>query len=136
MSKMVLEGMPPSVLVVDDDEFSQDVLSALLHDQGVSDVHTACNGRDALRTLARMPHPPEVLICDVFMPDMDGIEFLDQLGKRHFEGSVILVSGMNIEMLEIARDVAVNNGLKVLGAFVKPLHRDVLAQALECMVVA
>lgn len=77
--------------------------------------------------MARMPRPPDFLICDVFMPDMDGIEFIGKLGELHYQGGVILVSGMNAEILTLAQDIALGNGIKVLGAFAKPLPHDALA---------
>ena len=123
-------GASCSVLVVDDDEFSCELFSEMLAAHGVAEIRTASNGQLALRTLAAMACAPDFLICDIFMPDMDGIEFLDHLAKQRYQGGILLVSGMNIEMLAIAREVAISDGLKVLGAFTKPVRHEVLAQAL------
>ena len=122
---------PRSVLIVDDDAFSRQVFCTMLAEQGLTEVTTAVNGRDALRALKGMPCPPDFLICDVFMPDMDGIEFLGQLGERHYQGGVILVSGMNAEILTLAQDIALGNGINVLGAFAKPLPHDALASVMS-----
>ena len=127
---MSIQNQSPVVLVVDDDDFSQDLFCAMLEQWGVLQVHTALNGRAGLRVLAGLPTPPEFIICDVFMPDMDGIEFLDHLAKQHYPGGIILVSGLNIEMMAIAQEVAIGDGLRVLGAFSKPLPHDVLAQVM------
>lgn len=124
------QGALPSVLVVDDDEFSQEVFRMTLGGLGVTDIHLACNGLDGLRTLKGMQRPPDFLICDIFMPDMDGIEFLDQLGKRGYQGGIILVSGGSFEMMAIARQIAIDDGLKLLGAFTKPLLREPLRQVM------
>lgn len=126
---------PPSAnstlaLVVDDDSFSQELFSEMLMDLGVTDIHTAGSGRTALRTLASMPRPPDILICDVFMPDMDGIEFLSELAKKGYQGGIILVSGLDVTMMSIAQEVALGDGLKLLGAYTKPVPQSVLAQAL------
>lgn len=120
----------PSAMVVDDDPFTQVALSGMLTHLGASDVRVAGDGRQALRAMAEMKQPPEFVICDVFMPEVDGIELLDELAKRQYRGSVILVSGMSIETLSIARDVAISAGLKVLGAFPKPLPEYLLADLL------
>jgi CheY-like chemotaxis protein len=117
-------------LVVDDDSFSQELFSEMLMALGVGDIHTASTGRIALRTLASMPRTPDVLICDVFMPDMDGIEFLSELAKKGYQGGIILVSGLDISMMAIAQEVALADGLKLLGAYTKPVPQNVLAQAL------
>jgi len=75
-------------LVVDDDSFSQELFSEMLRALGIADIHTASTGRIALRTLAALPRLPDFLICDVFMPDMDGIEFLEALAKQRYPGAL------------------------------------------------
>jgi CheY-like chemotaxis protein len=123
-------GTSTTVLIVDDDSFSQKLFTAILAKLGVSDVHTANNGRVGLRTLAHLPRPPDVLICDVFMPDMDGIEFLAELSKTGFQGGIVLVSGQDISIMDIAQQVALANGLQVLGAYTKPVPPEILAESL------
>lgn len=117
-----------SVMVVDDDEFSQDILTAMLGQLGVTDVRVAGGGREGLQILGQLQQPPDYLICDVYMPDMDGIEFLEQLAKKRYAGVVILVSGAHAEMLDIVQDVARADGIKVLGALTKPLRLQALSQ--------
>lgn len=119
------------VLIVDDDAFSHKLLTAMLNKLGVTDIYIAINGRVGLRTLASMPGPPDILICDVFMPDMDGIEFVTELSKINFRGGIALVSGENITMMEIAQQVAGESNLNLLGAYTKPVPLAVLAEALE-----
>lgn len=119
-----------SVMVVDDDDFTQELFQGMLENWGIAAVHLASNGREALRRMGALAQPPDVLICDVFMPDMDGIEFLEVLAQKKYAGRIVLVSGMNMDMMVVANDVAVSNGLRVLGAFVKPVRAEVLAHAL------
>jgi CheY-like chemotaxis protein len=119
-----------SVLVVDDDGFSQELFREMLLAIGVSDIDTAGSGRIALRNLSALCRPPDILICDVFMPDMDGIEFLSELAKDGYQGGIILVSGLDASMLAIARDVALADGLRLLGAFAKPVPLDALEKAM------
>lgn len=118
------------VLIVDDDTFSQKLLCAVAKKLGITDIHIAIDGRAGLRTLADLPRPPDVLICDVFMPDMDGIEFMAELARRDYKGGIILVSGQDIAVMAIAQQVAVADGLKVLGAYAKPVPVAILADAL------
>ena len=117
-------------LVVDDDEFSAEVLREMLQQDGLVHVEMAPDGKRALKALASMKEAPDMLICDLYMPDMDGIEFMAQLGKQHYRGGIVLVSGENIECLAIARQVAIEDGLNVIGAFTKPLGRDLLLEVL------
>ena len=121
---------PQLVLIVDDDAFSQDLLAEMLRALGISDIHTASNGRIGLRTLAALPKPPDFLIVDVFMPDMDGIEFLAELAKNRYQGGIMLVSGQDITMMAIAQQVAIAEGLQLLGAYTKPIPLDVLSETL------
>ena len=117
-------------LVVDDDSFGRELLSDILMALGGGDIRTASGRCIALRTLASLPRPPDVLICDVFMPDMDGIEFLSELAKNGYQGCNIMVSGLDITVMGIAQEVAIEIGLKLLGAYTKQVPRSVLAQAL------
>jgi CheY-like chemotaxis protein len=64
-----------TVLVVDDDVDVCGLLEAYLAMEGF-DVLTACDGRDALRQLG--DHQPAVILLDMMMPVMDGVEF-----RRH-----------------------------------------------------
>jgi len=123
-------GANLSILVVDDDTFIQEVMNESLQQLGFRDIQSAGNGREALRLLDKMTQMPDFLICDLFMPDMDGVEFLEQLGKQHYTGAVIVVSGVNSDVLRIARDIALHDGLRVIGTFLKPLTRHTLALVL------
>lgn len=127
-SDNLLEG--PSVLVVDDDELTQELLLEMLSDLGLKKVQTAKDGREALKLLARMQQPPKFLLCDIFMPEMDGFEFLEKLAAQHFGGGIVMMTGVDPDMLRIARDIAVVNGLKVCGTFLKPVSMAQLSGAL------
>ena len=119
-----------SVLVVDDDPFSQDLMREILNSLGVAHIYCANNGIEGMRSLSRLNCRPDLLICDVFMPDMDGFEFLNKLGQLNYSGGVILVSGGNLEMLQIAKDVAIADGINLKGAYPKPVSSNVLKQAI------
>jgi len=120
----------PTVLVVDDDEFSRAITCKKLALLGVSDVHEASNGRTGMRVLDKMPRPPDFLILDIFMPDVDGIEFVAQLVERKYPGGLILLSGGTPDLLEITTEIATGKGIKLLGAFHKPLQLESLRRAL------
>jgi CheY-like chemotaxis protein len=72
----------PSILVVDDDADVRVLLEAYLALEGF-DVLTACNGRDALLQLRDTR--PSVILLDLMMPVMDGVEF-----RRHQQGQPAL----------------------------------------------
>ena len=118
-------------LVVDDDDYSQDLARLTLGKLGFTKVEVATNGRFGLRALDAMPKPPDFVICDIFMPERDGIEFVGELAKRRYPGGVILISGGDAQMLALARQIAVASGLNLRGAFTKPLQQEQLHQALS-----
>lgn len=78
------------VLVVDDDEFVRVTLSLLLQTAGHT-VTTAASGRDALAAVGATR--VDLVICDVFMPDMDGFETLRALKRRTPALPVVAISG-------------------------------------------
>lgn len=62
------------VLVVDDENALLDMLAALVEDLGYEPI-TATNGREALMRLAEASEPPGLILSDVMMPRMGGVEF-------------------------------------------------------------
>ena len=126
----------PSVLVLDDDEFSQMVLRKHLNLLGFTQVQTVSDGLEGVAVLDQMAQPPDIVICDIFMPEMDGIEFVAELVKRNFQGQLILMTGMNTDMLLVAQDIARMNGLHVSGVVTKPVTAKSLGLAMACLQAA
>lgn len=122
---------PTSVLIVDDDEFMGDVLTEALHSLNVTDVRCLTSGKEALRWLRQTPQPPSLLISDIYMPGMDGFEFIQALSDMRYPGKVMLCSGVSLENLALARDVAEGLGLALAGVHSKPLTASVLAQVFK-----
>jgi CheY-like chemotaxis protein len=119
----------PSVLIADDDEFSVDYMRGLLLRLGVTDIICAQDGIGALSLIGSALRTPDFLICDVFMPGMDGIELLERLAKMHFSGGILMVSGVDETILGLSGFIALNEGLRVLGSLVKPVGLGHLADA-------
>lgn len=131
MTNTALLGSLLTVLVVDDDEFSREALRRQLGFLKVTDIHMAYDGRNAMAVLDAMVRAPDFLICDIYMPNMDGIEIITELVKREFRGALILMSGGNQDMLQAARNIATMRGLRVLATFTKPLKHESLRQMME-----
>ena len=114
--------MPARVLVVDDDPATVELLEDFLVSKGY-EVLTASDGAEALRTVkAERPH---LLLLDVMMPKMDGLEVLRQVRAIDPTVGVIMVTGVNEE--------AMGRKAMALGAFdyiVKPLDLPYLEQSL------
>src|SRR4051794_24837413 len=105
---------PLRVMVLDDDAFILDFVRGLLEDLGHFDIFTESDGRLALATLREQK--PDLLICDLSMPEMDGVEFLRYAAAMSFQGSVLLHSGMDGAVRKAAERLAQAHGLHILGA--------------------
>lgn len=122
---------PLRVLLLDDDNFMLEIVADMLDDVGDFLVRCETDARSALAGLAEQR--PHLLICDLSMPDMDGIEFMRAAADAGFEGSVMLLSGMDEGVRRAAERLARANGLKVLGAWQKPIHAADLRSALAAL---
>ncbi|OLC72375.1 MAG: two-component system response regulator [Deltaproteobacteria bacterium 13_1_40CM_4_68_19] len=83
-------GRPPTVLVVDDDRAVRDVLCAVLKEEGYP-VRQA-SGADAALQLLRGDDLPLVL-CDMKMPERDGLWLLEEVLRRHPHAAVVMLTG-------------------------------------------
>ena len=112
----------PRVLVVDDEPVAVELLHAFLADKGLDGI-TACDGEEALRQVK--DHRPHLILLDVRMPKLNGLEVLKRVREIDHEVGVIMVTAVNEE--ETGREA-----LK-LGAFdyiTKPLDLPYLERAL------
>ena len=80
----------PTVMLVDDDAAFRSVLSAELSRMDM-DVRTAASGADALRAIA--DQPPQVMLLDLRLPDMGGIEVLKAVRDSHPGTDIIMLTG-------------------------------------------
>ena len=123
--------LPQRVLLLDDDNFTVEVMADMLAALGDFPVLCETDAKRALATLAAQR--PDLLICDLSMPDMDGIEFMHAAAAAGFQGSVMLLSGMDEGVRRSAERLARAHGLKVLGAWQKPISAADLRSALAAL---
>jgi CheY-like chemotaxis protein len=114
-----------SVLVVDDDADSRDAVGRYLTKAGYG-VRAARNGREALIAVATTV--PDVIILDVRMPEMDGMEFL-QVIRSYLRWASVPVLLLTAYPDEIPLERAHGLGVKMI--FVKTVFR--LEELLECV---
>ncbi|WP_428560776.1 MAG: response regulator transcription factor [Solidesulfovibrio sp. DCME] len=79
-----------TVLVVDDDPSIRALIRLYLEGAGYG-VREAGDGRQAMRQLA--DQPPDLVVLDIFMPEMDGLEVLQQLREQCRSCKVMAISG-------------------------------------------
>ncbi|MFP5237051.1 MAG: EAL domain-containing protein [Acidobacteriota bacterium] len=106
------------MLVLDDDPDIGELVEATASGLGIDCVVTHAVS-DFLNGLV-----PEIdlILLDLVLPDIDGIEVLRSLGERHCHADVILMSGLDKRVIESAERVARAHGLKVKGHLCKPFR--------------
>jgi EAL domain-containing protein (putative c-di-GMP-specific phosphodiesterase class I)/AmiR/NasT family two-component response regulator len=121
------------MLVVDDDPFQRAVLGEMLRSMGVQQVSSAANGKEALALLRSNSQgvPVDVVTCDLYMPEMDGIELLRALALEKLTRGVIIISGREADILRGAEAMVRALGLAILGRLKKPVQPEQLRSVLE-----
>ena len=120
-------------MVVDDIKLMRDVAQALLQRCGVQRITCHADGEAALAALdilTAQDNPIDLILLDLNMPVMDGIEVLRHLGARRFAGQVALVSAENIRVLRTAETLARAHDLDIVGYIEKPLTAEGLSGVL------
>jgi len=121
-----------SVLVVEDHGFQRRVAMRLLEELGLGRIAAAADGRAALTQLEQSPTPPDVVLVDLDLPEMDGIEFIGHVAARKLARTVALTSALDPALLNTVQGMTRAYGMRVLGVVEKPLTTaklaDVLAQ--------
>ena len=88
---MTSKGAPIRVLIVDDHEIVREGLRTLLAEEPEFEVAgEASNGRDAVESAARLK--PDVVLLDLMMPGMDGIEVTRQIRKAELPSRVLVLT--------------------------------------------
>jgi DNA-binding response OmpR family regulator len=105
-------------LVVDDDPQISAIVAETLERMGleVTCVHRA----DEL--LRGTPPDVNLLVMDLLMPGVDGIELLRALGAGSFRPGLILMSGVGARILETAEELASSLGFAIVGRLEKPFR--------------
>lgn len=119
------------ILILDDDTFMLKLLTQMLAKQGYTAVSSCDNGRDALTKIDDADTRPDLILLDLNMPDMDGIEFVRYLVDRQYRGDLILVSGEDERMLKTAEKLVHAHKIPMLGYLHKPVNSDKLSEIMS-----
>ena len=92
-----------------------DLFRATLWNAGVTQICALSHPRAALDEIYGSEHPYDVVISDLNMPDIDGLEFLRLLTQLDFCGAVILVSGEDRRFLRVGETLGRAHRLRILG---------------------
>src|SRR3569833_473034 len=114
------------IVLIDDDRVVGEIVSGLANSMGLQCAVT----RTPDEFFGHIGPETGVIILDLVMPEMDGIEILRLLGERNCKARIILMSGINIRVIETAKKLAQSLGLTVVGHLQKPFPIPQLQQML------
>ena len=120
-----------SLLVVDDNVVQRMQVVALCRELGVQMIYEAASGAEALDLLALLVLPPDVMIVDLEMPIMDGVELIELMHERQLAIPLIVVSSREAVLIDTVETMARNLGFPVIAGICKPLQRESLASAFD-----
>lgn len=118
-----------SVLVIDDDDFMLQMARIMLEKLGIKHISLSSNPSSVL--LEAKPINAGLIICDLNMPQMDGIECMRHLAKANYPGAIALVSGEEKRILSSAESLASAQNLNVVGILEKPFTAQSLQDILH-----
>jgi EAL domain-containing protein (putative c-di-GMP-specific phosphodiesterase class I)/CheY-like chemotaxis protein len=120
-----------TVLVVDDEPFILSTTAAALSRLGCTHVETADNVADALKLISTTKPTIGLVICDLNMPGVDGLELLKRFDEMAYRGNIAIISGEDVQTLKMAESLAHARGLSVIGSIAKPIQAEALSNILS-----
>lgn len=109
------------ILVIEDDDFQRTMIVSMLRTLGVVEICEASDGKQALEVLDAAVIPVDIALCDMNMPEMDGLEFMRHLGQMQSPVSILILSTLNKALLTSIEMMAKAYGINLLGVVEKPI---------------
>jgi EAL domain-containing protein (putative c-di-GMP-specific phosphodiesterase class I) len=117
-----------NVLIIDDNPLLRRAISACLKRAGFTAVDQAENGQAGVDKLN--DGPVDIIICDINMPEMDGIEFIRHLSEVNFPGGLLMVTGEEESLASTVSSMIHACKIDFLGLLLKPFDNADLLRLL------
>ncbi len=118
------------ILVVEDDDFQRNLMLRLLRMNHVIDIEHASDGLKALDAIEQSNKAFDLIISDLEMPNMDGMEFIRLLGERKSASALVITSAWNEIFLSSIQTMCNAYGIEPLGVLQKPITNENIANLL------
>ncbi len=122
------------ILIVDDQQHVREWVRNVLGRMGVVHIADAENGRQALQSVTEPGESFDIIICDLNMPDVDGIEMIRAFASMQLRSAVIIASIESERVIDAAGILADEQGLRLLGTIAKPITPEKLEPFFKKMV--
>lgn len=127
--------MPSHVLIAEDSGSQRAILAALCQQLPDVEVHEAPDGRWALQRARQLPQL-DLVVTDLNMPGMDGIELIQQLSRLVQIPTLLLLSGHVPELLAGCMRAAEELGFPAIAYLAKPIDVDVFQSEVQRLLLA
>lgn len=124
------------VMVIDDDPLMLKLMGHILSTLGFREITALGSGHEGLQVIGNASAQPNLILLDLNMPVMDGIEFIRKLVEHDFSGALIVVSGEDLRILETVEKLASGHDFTVLGHLQKPVSKKNLESLLSTWIPA
>jgi len=115
-----------SVLMIDDDPTQVAILEAYFRSLKIATVKGTTNPSDALKYINDNIKTIDLIVSDLQMPKMHGIEFLRHLTSMQYVGNLAIISGVKCNLLDHAARLAKMHNIKFIGQIAKPITKSAL----------
>lgn len=112
------------VVIVDDSDFSRSIIRKMLTEEGIEIVGEASSAESALTVIKEKK--PNIVITDIVMPEISGIELTEKINQNFNDISVIVISSLSQEHVVLE---AIGAGASDFIA--KPIQKQQLIDSLE-----
>lgn len=120
-----------SILIVEDDDFQRHLLARLVKKYGANAVVEATDGVEALEIVGQREDSFDLILSDLDMPNMDGLEFIRALGERRTTSALAITSAWDETFLSSVHTMCTAYGIEPLGVLKKPITAAGIAHLLE-----